>query len=154
MRKKLTVVSLGALVAGFLVWQLAGPQLTALAQQAKAMMKASPAAVAKGDAARAAVVEHQKALTADGVYSCCIKPGCTFCSTAGDMCPCGMNLAKGEPVCGECWGGWFAGKGNVPGVDVSKNMDKIHVLPKEKMKMMYDMKEMGLKKAAEESGKK
>ena len=155
MRRRLTVASLAsAVLATIVVWQLAGPQLTALAAQAKAMMKASPAAVAKGDAARKAIAEHQKALSNDGVYSCCIKPGCTFCSTAGDMCPCADNLAKGEAVCPECWGGWFAGNGRLKGVDPGKNMENVKVLPKEKMKMMYDMKAMGMQKATEGSDAK
>lgn len=70
------------------------------------------------------------------------------------MCPCADNLAKGQAVCAECGGGWFAGHGRLKGVDPGKNMENIHVLPKEKMKMMYDMKAMGLKKAVEGSDSK
>lgn len=156
MRKRLKVLSMttGVLLAGFLVWQLAGPQLQALAQQAKAMMKASPEAIAKGNAARTAILEHQRVLKSEGVYSCCIRPGCTFCSTSADMCPCADNLAKGEAVCPECWGGWYAGKGRMRNVDPGSNMENIKILPKTKMKMMYDMKEMGQKKAMEGSSNK
>ncbi len=131
----------------------AGPQLLALApaEQGKAeepkgqMKMASPEAMAKGVTARKAILDHQKALTGDGVYSCCIKPGCTFCSSSADMCPCAMNLAKGDPVCPECWGGWTAGKGNLPGVQA----DKVQVIPKSKLKMMYDMRSKNFEKAAE-----
>jgi hypothetical protein len=111
------------------------------------MMKASKEAMSKGEAARKAITEHQKALAKDGVYSCCIKPGCTFCSTAGDMCPCAMNLAKGQPVCPECWGGWQAGQGRLKDIDPSK----VQIIPKEKLKMMYDMKAKNMKKATEGS---
>lgn len=114
------------------------------------MMKASKEAMAKGETARKAISEHQKALAKDGVYSCCIKPGCTFCSTAGDMCPCAMNLRKGGPVCPECWGGWVAGHGRLDGIDASK----VQVIPKSKLKMMYDMKAMNFKKALGDSDKK
>jgi hypothetical protein len=107
------------------------------------MMKASPAAMAKGETARKAITDHQKALAKDGVYGCCIKPGCTFCSSAGDMCPCAMNLQMGDPVCPECWGGWIAGHGRLKGVDASK----VQVIPKSKLKMMYDMKAMNFQKA-------
>ncbi len=147
-KRKLLPVA-GIIVAGFVVWGLAGDQLQALAQQAKAMMKASPEAMAKGDAARAAMLDHQKALKAEGVYSCCINPGCAFCSTAGDMCPCAMNLKQGKPVCPECWGGWHVGKGRLPGIDPGDRTQNIKVLPKDMLKMMYDMKAMGLKRASE-----
>ena len=155
MKKRIKMVSLTTVImlTGLLVWVLAGPQLVALAQQAKAMM-ASPEAKAKGNTARAAIIDHQKALKNDGVYSCCIRPGCTFCSTSADMCPCAENLKNGKAVCPECWGGWYAGKGRLRDVDPGKNMENIHVLPKAKMKMMYDMKEMGLKKAAKGSDEK
>jgi hypothetical protein len=117
-------------------------------QNPQDMPLASPAAKAKGDAARKAIHEHQKALRADQVYDCCIRPGCVFCSTAADMCPCAMNLSQGQPVCPECWGGWFAGKGRLQGVNLGPDAQNIHVLPQAKMKMMYDMKEMGMRKAA------
>src|SRR5262249_33819219 len=77
---------------------------------------ASEEAMAKGKAARKALLEHQKALAGDKVFGCCLKTPCAFCSNSADMCPCGMNVSKGDPVCPECWGGWQAGKGGVPGV--------------------------------------
>jgi len=135
----IVLVTLGT--AGFL-WAQQG-------QPGMKMPMASPAAKAKGDAARKAILEHQKSLRAEKVYDCCIRPGCAFCSTAADMCPCAMNLSQGQPVCPECWGGWFAGKGRLPGVEAGPNARNIHVLPQNKMKMMYDTKEMGMRKAAE-----
>lgn len=120
------------------------------ADEEKQMMKPSAQAMAKGTTARKAIEEHRKALTKDGVYGCCIKPGCTFCSTAGDMCPCAMNLEKGGSVCPECWGGWVAGQGRLKGVDASK----VQVIPKSKLKMMYDMKAKNFDKAATETEKK
>jgi hypothetical protein len=130
-----------------------GKELLAKAEQEKPkdeMKKASKEAMAKGEAARKAITDHQKALAKDGVYSCCIKPGCTFCSTAGDMCPCAMNLAKGDSVCPECWGGWQAGQGRLKDIDRSK----VQIIPKEKLEMMYDMKSKNMKKATEGSESK
>jgi hypothetical protein len=140
------VLVLGTLgTAGFL-WAQQG-------QPGEKMPMASPAAKAKGDTARKAILEHQKSLRAEQVYDCCIRPGCAFCSTAADMCPCAMNLSQGQPVCPECWGGWFAGKGRLKGVNPGPNAQNVHVLPQAKMKMMYDMKEMGMRKAAGEAPK-
>jgi hypothetical protein len=109
------------------------------------MKMASPEAMAKGMKARQAIVEHQKALAGEGIYGCCIKPGCTFCSTSADMCPCAANLKKGDPVCPECWGGWQAGRGRLTGVET----EKVKLLPKEKLKMMYDMRSKNFEKAEE-----
>jgi hypothetical protein len=114
----------------------------------KEKMKASPEAMAKGQAARKAMEAHRKALAKDGVHSCCIKPSCVFCAAAGDMCPCAMNLKKGMPVCPECWGGWQAGFGRLDGVDPAK----VQVLPKAKLKMMYEMKAKNFQKTQAGSG--
>ncbi|MEK7214046.1 MAG: hypothetical protein AAB289_00405, partial [Chloroflexota bacterium] len=111
----------------------------------KDMPMPSAEAMAKGKAARKAVQEHQKGLQADGTYSCCIKPGCTFCSTAADMCPCAKMLAKGMPVCPECWGGWQAGAGRLEGVQA----DKVKIIPHDKLKMMYMMRAKNFAKAGE-----
>ncbi len=136
----------------------AGPSAAARALKAQdkpkeskeEMMKASPGAMAKGTAARKAILDHQKALGNDGVFGCCIRPGCTFCSSSADMCPCAMNLRKGGPVCPECWGGWQVGQGRLGGVDPAK----VQVIPKSKLKMMYEMKSKNFKKASESSDKK
>ncbi|MCI0457377.1 MAG: hypothetical protein L0Z62_10445 [Gemmataceae bacterium] len=116
----------------------------ALAGGDKEKMKASPEAQAKGKAARKAILDHQKALAKDGVFGCCIKPSCTFCSTSADMCPCAKMLAKGGPVCPECWGGWQAGKGRLNGV----NPEKVKIIPQDKLKMMYDMRSKMFEKAS------
>jgi hypothetical protein len=105
--------------------------------------KAGEAAVAKGDTARKALVEQRKALAKDGVWDCCIEPGCVFCQTAADGCPCEANLKKGLAVCPECWGGWQAGQGQVPGV----NPARIPLPAADLLKKLYDMKAEKLKKA-------
>lgn len=110
--------------------------------------KAGEAAVAKGDTARKALVEQRKALAKDGVWDCCIEPGCVFCQTAADGCPCEMNLKKGSAVCPECWGGWQAGHGQVKGIDPAR----VPLPSKETLKKLYDMKVEKLKKA--EGGEK
>ncbi len=105
--------------------------------------KASAAALAKGVTARKAFLDQEGALMEDGVYDCCMKPGCAFCATAADGCPCAKNLAKGGAVCPECWGGWRAGRGALPGVKA----DKVQVLPKDKLKTLYDLRARKLKEA-------
>ncbi|MCI0640837.1 MAG: hypothetical protein L0Y70_17320 [Gemmataceae bacterium] len=114
----------------------------------KEEMKASAEAMAKGKAARQAVEAHRKALDKDGVHSCCINPSCVFCAAAGDMCPCAMNLRKGMPVCPECWGGWQSGFGRLEGVDAAK----VQIAPKDKLKMMYEMKAKNFQKT-QDAGK-
>jgi hypothetical protein len=105
--------------------------------------KASAAALDKGVKARKAFLDQEGALMEDGVYDCCMKPGCAFCAAAADGCPCAKNLAKGGPVCAECWGGWQAGRGALPGVKA----DKVQVLPKDKLKTLYDLRARKLKEA-------
>lgn len=129
-------------------WLAAEHILTRLQQPAK--MMASKESKAKGMAARKAVLAHQKSLRSDGVYRCCISPGCTFCSLAADMCPCAKMLAKGGPVCPECWGGWVAGKGRLPNVDPAK----VKVIPRSKLRMMYMMREKMLNAAKQDGGAK
>ena len=107
--------------------------------------KASEAAIAKGDAARKALVEQRQALIKDGVWNCCIEPGCVFCQTAADGCPCEANLKKGQAVCPECWGGWQAGQGQVQGIDPRR----VPLPGQDLLKKLYDMKAKNLKKAAE-----
>jgi hypothetical protein len=105
--------------------------------------KAGEAAIAKGDTARKALVEQRQALAKDGVWDCCIQPGCVFCQTAADGCPCEANLRKGSAVCPECWGGWQAGHGQVKGI----NPAKVPLPSKETLKKLYDKKAEKLKKA-------
>jgi hypothetical protein len=119
-------------------------------EKGKDEKKASPEAKTKGDAARKALVDQRKALAKDGVWNCCIEPGCVFCQTAADGCPCEANLKKGSAVCPECWGGWQAGHGQVKGIDPAK----VPLPSKETLKKLYDMKAEALKKAASEPDKK
>jgi hypothetical protein len=105
--------------------------------------KAGEDALAKGNAARKALVDQQKALAKDGVWDCCIEPGCVFCQTAADGCPCEANLKKGSAVCPECWGGWQAGLGQVKGIDPNR----VPIPSKDTLKKLYDMKAKNLEKA-------
>jgi hypothetical protein len=105
--------------------------------------KAGEAALAKGEAARKALVEQRKGLAADGVWNCCIEPGCVFCQTAADGCPCEMHLKKGSAVCPECWGGWQAGQGQIKGIDPRK----VPLPSRDLLKKLYDMKAEKLNKA-------
>jgi hypothetical protein len=113
-------------------------------KEGKDEKKAGPEAKAKGDAARKALVEQRQALAKDGVWDCCIEPGCVFCQTAADGCPCEANLRKGSAVCPECWGGWQAGHGQVKGIDPSK----VPLPSKDTLKKLYDMKAKSLEKSS------
>jgi len=62
-------------------------------------------------------------LAAQGKYACCIKApegskaaGCDLCARVNGSCNCAANLAAGKGVCGDCLGGWKAGKGAIPNV--------------------------------------
>ena len=48
--------------------------------------------------------------------ACCIGPACNFCPLVAGKCPCGMNVRSENGVCGECFDGWHAGQGRMPGV--------------------------------------
>lgn len=63
---------------------------------------------------RTTVASVQKILAKQkDIYSCCIKPGCVFCELALGACPCADRLEKGQGVCPECFGGWYAGQGDL-----------------------------------------
>jgi hypothetical protein len=94
--------------------------------------KATPEAKTLGDEISKALLNHQRALK--DAYVCCTMPGCVFCQTAGDSCPCGNNLRKGEPVCPECWGGWQAGQGAIPAV----RREDVKIFPKATLKALYE----------------
>lgn len=62
-------------------------------------------------------------LTESGRFACCIKPpegskvtGCDICARNNGSCACAANLAAGKGVCGQCKGGWEAGRGLFPNV--------------------------------------
>ena len=102
----------------------------------KRRSKASPASLAKGVATREALLDQVSALMDDGVADCCIDPGCALCVIAADGCACAGSLTKGGPVCPECWGGWQAGQGMLPGV----KPEKVQILPPDQLKKLYGMK--------------
>ncbi|HEY4612312.1 MAG TPA: hypothetical protein VII11_04965 [Bacteroidota bacterium] len=75
------------------------------------------------DMTREQIASYKKLLAEKGFYSCCIEPNCRMCLFELEECPCEHNVKKKEAVCGECYDGWQAGKGNVRGVkqkDVKK----------------------------------
>lgn len=109
----------------------------------KAKAKASPAATMKGVATRKALLAQVSALMEDGVADCCIDPGCGFCVIAADGCGCAGSLAKGGPVCPECWGGWRAEQGMLPGV----KPENVKMLPKDQLKRLYDLRAKKLEEA-------
>jgi hypothetical protein len=115
-------------------------------EKTKAKPKAGKEALAKGVATRKALLDQVSALMEDGVADCCIDPGCALCVIAADGCPCAGSLAKGGPVCPECWGGWQAGQGMLPDV----KPEKVQILPKDQLKKIYGMRAEKL----EQAGKK
>ena len=87
--------------------------------------KALPPTQAAADLKRArSLMDVAKAkLLEQGKYGCCVKapvgsktPGCDLCARMNGSCNCAANLMAGKGVCGECLGGWKAGKGAMPGV--------------------------------------
>lgn len=88
------------------------------------------------DSVRAQLKAAKLKLAQEGHYSCCNAPACDFCAISMNMCPCGMNVKEGKPVCGECADGWSVGHGNVSGVDPKK----VKREPHDMLKMGYDMK--------------
>jgi len=94
--------------------------------------KASAAIAASAKALEA----YRKSLTEKGRYSCCVKPptkskvdGCALCAIKTGSCECGVNLANGKGVCGECKGMWMNGKGSYSIADTPyKNAADIPVL--------------------------
>lgn len=105
--------------------------------------KVTSEAKALGSEIRKALLNHQRALK--DAYNCCTNPGCVFCQSIGDSCPCGANLRKGEPVCPECWGGWQAGQGSIPAV----KREEVKVFSKEALKALYEARAKTFKQALE-----
>jgi hypothetical protein len=66
--------------------------------------------------ARNAMESAKRKLTADGRYSCCVRPSCSLCARVNGSCNCAANVQAGRGACGECLGGWKAGRGDVKGV--------------------------------------
>ena len=66
--------------------------------------------------ARQKLAAAKRELTAQGRYSCCVKPSCDLCARTSGSCACARNVAAGRGACGECYAGWLAGRGAVKGV--------------------------------------
>lgn len=50
-----------------------------------------------------------------GRYLCCVKPACNLCARKHGSCNCARNVEAGKGACGECYGGWVAGRGAMKG---------------------------------------
>jgi len=74
---------------------------------------------------RAALEAAKRKLVAQGRYACCVKPSCSLCARVNGSCNCGPNVQAGLGACGECLGGWKAGRGAMKGVD----RDSVKMLP-------------------------
>lgn len=105
--------------------------------------KASQASLDKGVVTRKALLDQATSLMEDGVADCCMQPACGLCPIAADACGCAASLAKGGPVCPECWGGWQVGHGSLPNVKA----EDIKILPKDTLKQVYDTRAEKLKEA-------
>src|SRR5207248_8397089 len=79
-----------------------------------------PAAKRDLETARQSLDAARKKLAADGQYACCVKPACDLCARAAGSCACAANLQAGKGVCGECQGGWLAGRGRIKGIDAKQ----------------------------------
>ena len=88
------------------------------------------------DKIRGELKAEKSILAKAGHYNCCNAPTCDECAIAMNMCPCRDNLKKGDPVCGQCAGGWEAGFGDVEGVDASK----VTRMSGDMLKMANDMR--------------
>src|SRR5215471_1694687 len=73
-------------------------------------------AKAQLDQAKKQLDRARKQAAAKGAYACCVKPGCSLCLLTEGSCSCAAKAATGLGVCGECVGGWKAGRGKVKGV--------------------------------------
>jgi hypothetical protein len=81
------------------------------------------------DEAKSLLALAKKELSAQGKHSCCVKPGCDLCPMTRGACSCAENARSGRGVCGECVGGWKAGRGSVKGV--SAKMVKLEAVKPE-----------------------
>lgn len=84
-----------------------------------------PPSKAAGDlkAARGLLDAAKTRLMKEGKFRCCIQApegsavmGCDICLKNAGSCQCAANLLAGKGVCGQCHGGWQAGKGTIPGI--------------------------------------
>jgi hypothetical protein len=110
------VLAIAALVASTLVAStfVASTAWAHEGDRAKKLPKSKAAADIK--LARKKLAAAKKKLAAAGRYSCCVAPGCDLCLRVNGSCECAANLAAGKGACGECVGGWKAGRGDLGGV--------------------------------------
>ncbi len=114
--------SLKRVLTVLLVVSSFGAGLLVLAQQVspeqlemmKKMMMNRPAAMKE---AGQAIQDQKTQAISEGNYNCCLQHSCDYCALNMGQCPCGPNLQRGMAVCNECKGGWYAGDGNIAGVD-------------------------------------
>ena len=52
--------------------------------------------------------------------ACCVKPGCDLCLLRKGSCSCAADVKAGRGSCGECQGGWAAGRGALSGVKANQ----------------------------------
>jgi len=57
-------------------------------------------------------------LVRNGLYDCCMKPGCDHCILKEGQCDCYESIRKSDPICGECLRGYKAGKGKLKLVSI------------------------------------
>ena len=113
--------SRGLLAAVLMLLLLAGTEALAHPPSSKPLPPTQ--ATAELQKARQLMDAAKMKLMQSGKYGCCIKApvgskaaGCDLCARVNGSCNCAANLAAGKGVCGECLGGWKAGKGVMPGV--------------------------------------
>jgi hypothetical protein len=92
----------------------------ALAHEGGAKKPPPPAAKQDPETARRAHDATKARLAAAGRYACCVKPACDLCARATGSCACAAHLLAGKGVCGECQGGWLAGRGQMKGIDAKQ----------------------------------
>ena len=63
-------------------------------------------------------VALRDSLLRNGLYDCCIKPGCDHCILKDGRCDCYENIRKSDPICGECLRGYKEGKGKLKLVSI------------------------------------
>ena len=108
----LVILMLGAL------WGCAKQTEVPYGSETPAIAPGKPAPTLEKVRAELATVKSQ--LAESGKYACCMKSPCNLCALNHGNCPCQAELKGGEGVCGECYAGWKAGRGNVEGVDPKK----------------------------------
>ena len=71
----------------------------------------------------------KEALLKEGLYDCCMKPGCTLCISQDQRCDCYLDIARKDPICGECFEGYKEGRGKLKLVSIVE-LERIRKLKK------------------------